>query len=277
MIKIKRPKTKSFETETAYLKKLKRSVSNIKYYQKTHKPTAETKVSLQLLNKEIKAAERKLTPKITKEVVKNLEKQGVLTAKTSAKALELKGKERLRYVESKYKKLTKAVEKERLKQALVQSKSLGTPLKKPSKVKNLAEISYGVLKGSGSTTYIKGAKAIKTQTSRYVRSIGGYYRKKIYINNVISSAKKHKVDTNSPSFVKFIEAMKDLSPLELAVAIGEGSIPHLDDIYTSEKFIEGKAPQKSLEQRLEDFQHRLGDIKDTAREIEEEINKNSKN
>lgn len=268
MIKIERPKTKSFKTESDYLKKLKRSLSNAKYYQKTHKPTAKTKASIKELKTEIKAVEKKLTPKITKEVVRSLERQGVLTTKTSAKALKLKGKERVKYIEARYKKLTKAVYKEQLKEAMITASALGTPFKKPSKAKSLAEISYGVLKGSGSSSYVKGAKAIKLQTARYTRALTGDFKKTTYINNLINTAKQQGVNTTSTDFKDFIKETKSLSPRELSIAIKNGLIPHLNDIYLNNEFVEGGITGKSLKEQVDYFKSQKEIIKNEAKKYD---------
>lgn len=268
MIKLERPKTKSFKTESEYLKKLKRSLSNINYYQKTHKATAETKASKQALLKEIKVIEKKLMPSITKQVIRDLERQGVLTAKASAKAQELKGKERVKYVEGKYKKLTKAVAKERLKEAMITSEALGTPLRKPSKPKTLAEIAYGVLKGSGSSTYVKGAKAIKLQTARYQRTLTGDFKKNVYINNLINTAKKQGINTASKEFKVLIKEMKSLSPRELNIAVQNGLIPHINDLYLSDDFVEGGSTGKSLKEQLDFFKRQKEVIKSQAKKYD---------
>ena len=253
-----------------YLKKINRAITQTKYYLKNKgKGSLESKKYLQQLESEKKKVVKKTTLKISKKSLASLQKSNILSKEERKYAETLSMEKRVKYIKKKYKRTELEVYQKRLEQAMIESASTGVPLKKPKKPKSLEEIFVGgVMKGSGSTTYVKGEEALKLQLKRYGRAGLSNFRKDNYIRNFKTALSKRGYDLQNKKIIEFFEKLETMQPNELSVALKNGIIPDIVDAYLVEDFVEGKGNQKPLGEKLDYFESQEKWIKEEAKRIE---------
>lgn len=258
----------NYEKWKEYEKKIKRAISQTKYYLKTKgKGSLESKQYLKELLKEKAKVDKKITLKITKETLRSFEKSGILSKQMREHAEKLTMKKRVKYVKSKYKATQFSVYQSRLEESMIASKATGVPVKLPKRAKTLEEIYVGgVMKGSGDSGYVKGQKALQLQLKRYGRAGLSNFRQEIYIQNFEKALRSRGYNMNDDKIVKLFQEMKKMNPKELSIAVKNGLIPDIVDVYISEDFVQGGSTTKPLGEKIDFF---ISQKKEIAKQAEE--------